>query len=76
MTKNKHTHYHVQRVIKRAVERANDDLTLARNALSLLRIQLPEGLAGGWDANDLQQLELRLTGALAETGEFFHWLSC
>jgi len=73
--RNENTKYHIQRVIIRAVEKANDNLVLARDALDLLQLKHPKGLDGGWSALDLEQLQIRLDDALKDTGEFFHWIS-
>lgn len=69
----RHTKYHIQRVITRAVERAQDNLVLARDSLELLLSKHPEGLEDGWEKHDLVQLEIRLNDALKSTGDFFYW---
>ena len=72
---DRNTKYHIQRVIARAVMRAQDNLILARDSLELLLVKHPEGLDGGWDADDMEQLKLRLDEALKETGDFHFHLS-
>jgi hypothetical protein len=75
MKHTKHTKYHVQRVIIRALERAQDELILASNALELLALKHPDGLEGGWTAHDLEQMKFRFDDALKETGDIFYHLS-
>ena len=72
---DKNTKYHIQRVIARAAMRAQDNLVLARNSLELLLAKHPEGLEGGWDADDIEQLKIRLDNAIKETGDFHFHLS-
>ena len=72
---DKNQRYHVQRVVSRAAQQAQDSLMLARNTLLLLQKEHPEGLEGGWSLDDLEWLETKLSSALGETGEFFHYLS-
>ena len=77
MTKptDKNTRYLIQRVIARAVSRAQDDLILARNALELLLLKHPEGLDEAWTTHDIEQLKIRLDDALGSTGDFHFHLS-
>ena len=57
---NKNTTYHVQRVITRAMQTAQDNILLARDSLELLLLKHPNGLEDGWDTHDMEQLKIRL----------------